>query len=622
MTMKRKILCASLFTAILACAVFALMPRIRLERANNNVAILADYREVSILAKNSGITVDEALKILMADGVTGLMVSELTGENIERGIGQAELKNIKDAVRGTEGTAISILPESPYRGLLNRWLRLRFALDENSGGGPVMISMTQNMLKNSGIIPDIDGLETAKRLGLKIFYRPAPSPGHLSDRASVMLEEVNKLYPVSVFTPSGEYVSGYPDVSKIARKAHELNIPVAVVEFSRQVGEPQLNALASPLLIPLHSVTNEEMTARKITRPALRDRLVRAAVERSVRLLLLRTAPPNTSDFLFKDFANEVKLLNEELKSHGFNLAWPEPVFAHENPRKNIFAAWALSAVFAYSLAKYLTRMGMKADKKFLAFFVVFNLILTFAVFKINSVARLAGAFTAPLIAVEASLMAMDSNKNRKIIPAFAFIVISGLALASFFSVTAYMMRLNTFSGVKFTLILPPVLVLLHDLKKRIHPESLIEFLSRPPLWGEIALSGVLLAGIGLIIFRSGNVAFIPGFEAKLRVMLEKLLVARPRTREVFIGYPSLLLLNFLVAKNYFAHYREIFRIGVALGFSSVINSFCHFHTPVFLILLREFNGLWTGLIVGLIVVAIVKFILVPALKLIKPLIS
>ena len=620
--MKRKILYAVFFSAILACAVFALMPRIKLERANNNVAVLVDYREILTLAKNSGLDVDEALKILISNGVTGLMVSELTADNIEHGAGQAELKTVRDAERGTEGTIISILPESPYRGLLNKWLRLRFAVEDENSQGPVMLPMTQNTLKSSGIIPDIDGLETAKRLGLKIFYRPAPSPGHLSERASIMLEEVNKLYPISVFTPSGEYVSGYPDVSKIANKAHELNIPVAAVEFSRQIGEPQFNAIVSPLLIPLHSVTNEEMTARKISRSALRDRLVRAAVERSVRLLLLRTAPPNTSDFLFKDFANEVKLLSGELKSHGFNLAWPEPVFARENPKKNILAAWALSAVFAFSLAKYLTRMGMKADRKFFAFFAVFNLVLAVLIFKINFIARIAGAFTAPLIAVEASLMAMDSNKNRKIIPSFIFIIIAGLALASFFSVTAYMLRLNTFSGVKFTLILPPALVLLHDLKKRIHPESLIEFLSRPPLWGEIALFGVLLAGIGLIIFRSGNVAFIPGFEAKIRVMLEKLLIARPRTREVFVGYPSLLLLNFLVAKKYFEHYREIFRIGVALGFSSVINSFCHFHTPLFLILLREFNGLWTGLIVGLIVVALVRFVLIPALKLIRPLIS
>ena len=619
--MKRKFLYAAFFLTVLACAVFALMPRIKLERANSNVAIISDYREILTLAKNSGLTVDEALKILIDNGVTGLMVSELTGDNIDHGVGQAELKNVRDAERETEGTVISILPDSPYREILNKWLRIRFAVSEDKAA-PILLAMPSNMLKNSGVIPDIDGLETAKRLGLKIYYRPAPSPGHLSERASIMLEEVHKLYHVDVFTPSGEYVSGYPNVSKLADVAHKFNIPVAVVEFSRQVGEPQLNALASPLLIPLHSVTNEEMTARKISRAALRDRLLRAAVERSVRLLLLRTAPPNTSDFLFKDFAEEVRLLGEGLKSHGFNLAFPSPVFAAENPEKNIFAAFALCSVFMFALAGYLLRMGINSGKKFFVFFAVLDLILTFAVFKFNFIARLAGAFTAPLIAVEASLTAMDGNKNRKIIPAFLFAVVGGLALASFFSVTSYMLRLNTFSGVKLTLVIPPLLVLLHDLKKRIHPESLIEFLSRPPLWGEIALFGVLLAGIGLIVFRSGNVAFIPGFEAKIRVALEKLLIARPRTREVFIGYPSLLLLNFLVAKKYFAQYREIFRIGVVLGFSSVINSFCHFHTPLLLILLREFNGLWTGLLVGLAAVIAVKFILLPALKLIRPLIS
>ena len=617
--MKKKILCVLFFFAVSACAVYSLLPRLRLEKANNNVSILADYREVLTLAKNFGLNIDEALKILINNGLTGLMVSELTGDNIEHGAGLAELKT----VRGTESTEISILPGTPHSVLLNKWLRMRFAVsDDDDEAGALTVSMSKNMLKNSGIIPDVEGLETAKRLGLKIFYRPAPSPGHLSDRAAIMLEEVNKIYNISVFTPSGEYVSGYPNVSRLADTAHRLKIPVAVVEFSRQVGEPQLNALASPLLMPLHSVTNEEMTARRISRSALRDRLIRAAVERSVRLLLLRTAPPNTSNFLFDDFANEVKLLREGLKSHGFNLAWPEPVFASENPGKNIFAAFALCSVFVFALMRYLIRMGINADKKIFIFSAVVAVILAFAAFKFNSVARFVGAFTAPLIAVEASLTAMEENRNKKIIPAFIFIVVCGLALASFFSTTGYMLRLSTFSGVKLTLVIPPALVLLHDLKKRIHPEGLIEFLSRPPLWGEVALVGVLLAGIGLIIFRSGNVAFIPGFEAKIRVALEKLLIARPRTREVFIGYPSLLLLNFLVSKNYFAQYRELFRIGVALGFSSVINSFCHFHTPLYLILLREFNGLWTGLIVGLVVVAAVKFILIPALKLIRPLIS
>ena len=619
--MTKKLFKIIFFLIVLACACYGLWPRFNLERANNNVAILADYREITALAKNSGLEVDDAIKILIDNGMTGLMVSELTGDNIDHGLGQAEFKTARDPVKGTEGTIISIMPDSPYKDLLNKWLRLRFAISDDKNA-PVKIPMSFNVFKTSGIIPDIDGLEAAKRNNLPIYYRPAPSPGHLADRAALMLRKVHELYKLAAFTPAGEIVSGYPDVSALAKTAHDLNLPVALVEFSRQVGEPAMNALSSPLLIPLHSVTNDEMTARKISRVALRERLLRAAVERSVRFLLLRTAPPNSSEFIFEDFAQEVKLLAEGLKSHGFKLAWPEPVFASVKLNTNIFAAFALSGVLFFALYSYLIRMGLANNKKNFAIFIILGIITAGAIYKFSGIARLAGAFCAPLIAVEAALIAMDSNRDKNLIPAFLFAIISGLALASFFSVTSYMLRLQTFSGVKLTLILPPVLVLLHDLKKRIHPESLIEFLSRPPLWGELVLIGVLLAAVGLMLFRSGNVAFIPGFEARLRETLERVLIARPRTREVFVGYPSLLLLNFLVSKNLFAHYREILRIGVVLGFSTVINSFCHFHTPLTLILLREFNGLWTGLIVGLVVVLAVKFVIMPLLKLIRPLIS
>ena len=617
--MNRKIFAGLFIAAVLACSAYGLLPRVRLEHENKNVAIISDYREIATLARNSGLGVDEAIGILMNNGITGMMVSELTGDNIDKGVGQAEMKIMKDSERGTEGTIISITPYSEHKDLLNRWLRLRFAISDDKTG-PVFLTIPSNMLKNSGMLPDIDGLEAAKRAGIHVFYRPAPSPGHLSDRAAVMLREVHAKYPVSVFTPSGEYVSGYPDVSKLAGAAKELGIPVAIVEFSRQVGEPQLNAQVSPYLLPLHSVTNEEMTSRRISRKALRERLVRAALERSVRLLLLRTAPPNTSDFKFEDFAEEVRLLGEALKAHGFNLAWPEPVFARNNLHINILTAWAMSAVLMLCAWSYLVRMGMKSGIKSALFFAAGSVVLALCAWKVSSVARLAGALTAPMIAAEASLIAMD--KRHGVLSGFLFAVGGGLALASFFSTTSYMLRLSTFSGVRLTLVLPPVLVLLHDLKNRVHPESLIEFLNRPPLWGELIMIAVLLAGIGFMVLRSGNTQGISNFESNLRDTLERLLIARPRTKEVFAGYPSILLLSYLVKNDMLAQYRELFRLGGAIGFSSVVNSFCHFHTPLTLILLREVNGFWTGLIVGVIAVMLVKFVIVPLLRLVRPVIS
>ena len=619
--MTRKLFTSILLAITLLCACYGLYPRIILETANNNVAIVSDYREITALAKNSGLNVDDAIAILKNNGLTGLMVSELIGDSIMHGIGHAEIKTAGDNPNSTEGTIITIKPFSEHKILLNEWLRLRFGISGDKRG-PILLTMPSNMIKNSGIIPDIDGFESAKKAGLKIYYRPAPSPGHLSDKAALMLRKVHEQYHVDVFTPSGEYVSGYPNVSALANAARDLHIPLAKVEFSKQVGASQLDALLSPNLLSLHSVTNEEMTSRRLSRPALRDRMIRAAVERSVRLLLYRTAPMNTASFKFADYAEEIRLLGESLKSHGFNLAWPDTVYARGNLAPNIISALAMSAVLVFCVYCYFVRMGMTEGMKTQIFFAASGVILAFLILKVSAIARIAGALATPMIAAEAALLAMDDAKYRRIIPAFVFVIIGGLALASFFSTTDFMMRLKSFSGVKLTLMLPPVLVVLHDLKRRIHPESLREFLSRPPLWGEIILYGVLLGAIGFAILRSDNVANISGFETRMRESLEHLLIARPRTREVLVGYPSLLLWGFLVRNNYFKLYREIFRVGAVLGFSSVINSFCHFHTPMMLILLREFNGLWTGLLAGLIIVCVIKFVVLPVFRLIRPVIS
>ncbi len=625
--MSKKTFSIVILSAIFIFAVFGLIPRVRLENINNNVAILSDYREISALAKNSGLDVLEAIEILKQKGLTGIMVSEFTGDNIERGFGWAEFKVVKDPETSTEGTVISILPGSEHEELLTEWLKVRFSI-KNNNESSIFLPVQLSSLKTVGIIPDIEGLEAAKKSNLKIYYRPAPSPGYLPNNAAEMLKRVHEKYNIAVFTPSGEVVSGYPDVSSLANVAKEFHIPLAVVEFSRQTGEKQLNALTSPMLIPLHSVTNEEMSSRNITRKALRERLLRAAVERSVRLLLLRTAPQNTIDFKFEDFSNEIELLAKDLRKHNFNIEFPNTLFRINAPHEfrgiigKFITSFAISAMLMFSIFCYLTRMGVKANSRNNIIFAVITLIITVLSMKINFVSRITGALAAPMIAVEASLLSMDYFRNKSLIKGFLFVLIGGFALASFFSVPEYMLRLQTFSGVKATLIIPPVLVVLHDFKKRIHPESIIEFMSRPPLWGELILCAVLLGAVVFMVFRSGNVAMISDFETKIRDTLENLLIARPRTRETFIGYPCILLLNFLVSRKYLEKYREILRVGVAIGFSSVINSFCHFHTPLLLTLLREFNGLWTGLLFGIFVVLIVRFIIIPVLKILRPLFS
>jgi hypothetical protein len=250
---------------------------------------------------------------------------------------------------------------------------------------------------------------------------------------------------------------------------------------------------------------------------------------------------------------------------------------------------------------------------------VVLSLSLVFApaLLKVSLFARIFGALAASLGAAEATLAALDGKDKpiRRILKGVGIAFVTGLSIAAFFSNTWYMLRMSTFSGVKISLLLPPVIVLLHDLRCRVHPESLEQVLSRPPLWGEIVLFSVLFGMAGLVLLRSGNVSFIPGWEKSFRETLEQLLVARPRTKEFLAGYPSLILWYVTARMGIWERYREVFRLTGTLAFSSVINSFCHFHTHLFFILLRVGNGLWSGVAVGLSLSAVLVWVILPAAR-------
>lgn len=627
--MSCRLFAGILAAVILGCAGWGLLPRWRLEREDRDVAIVADFRDIVPLALGAGVSVDGALALLKEKGLRGLMVGELTGEDATSGVGPVAAAAVRGAGGGAALTRLSVEDGFPQADRAGEWLRLK-AVGEAAEGGDVLLPVPLVTLRTVGILPDISGLEAGVRSGLPLYYRPAPSLGWQTKGAAELLGRVLDAYPIAAVTPSGESVSGYPDVGPIAAEPKGRGVPVAAVEFSRQLGAVQLNNLSFPSLLTLHSVTNEELVARSIGRQALLERLVRAAAERSVRLLVLRSAPSGHSASTLDAYAGEVASLAERLRGHGFRMEWPHVLFSGGEWRSgflSFLSAYALVAAFLFALWRYVLRLlgdEEVGEAVGMAAIAAFFLLAGGGAFLIRSVpaaGRLLGALAAPLVVTEASLTAMSSGRTRTysqfypwgpILCGFFTAVVGGLALAAFFSDPLHMLRLRTFSGVKLTLLLPPILVLLHDLKNRVHPESLNAFLSRPPLWGELMLGGVLLVLLGIVLFRSDNVRFIPGFEARVRGALEQWLVARPRSKEVFLGYPSLMLLAFAVKNGLWARYRELFRLGAALGFSSVVNSFCHFHTPLAFILRRELNGLWLGLLFGSVVVLAVGWILLP----------
>ena len=100
-----------------------------------------------------------------------------------------------------------------------------------------------------------------------------------------------------------------------------------------------------------------------------------------------------------------------------------------------------------------------------------------------------------------------------------------------------------------------------------------------------------------ILILRSGNSFFLPtfGFETKFRELLENLFFVRPRTKEFLIGYPFLFLTFLLVDKKLSRSWIWFFNVIGAVALISLVNSFCHTHTPLNISLYRTCLGVVLG---------------------------
>jgi hypothetical protein len=244
-------------------------------------------------------------------------------------------------------------------------------------------------------------------------------------------------------------------------------------------------------------------------------------------------------------------------------------------------------------------------------------LIASGCMWKISFAAKLAGGFCGALIATEASLSALEWYKKplRGLLVGLFVILAGGLSIASFYGTSNAALRLTPFSGVKLTLLLPFILLLLHDLKRKVHPESMQDIAERPALWGELVVIGVMMLAMLILALRSDNVSNVPAWEVAFRDFMERTLLVRPRTKEFMIGYPSLILYYYIMRKGWAPHYREIARLAAVLAFSSAVNTLCHFHTALILSVARVLNGWWTGIAVGLVLVFAIRFIAEPLWK-------
>jgi hypothetical protein len=116
-----------------------------------------------------------------------------------------------------------------------------------------------------------------------------------------------------------------------------------------------------------------------------------------------------------------------------------------------------------------------------------------------------------------------------------------------------------------------------------------------------------------IYISRSGHETEVQpsDLEMIMRNTLEQIFLARPRTKEFLMAFPALMVAVAFAARKRRAIIFPLLLVA-SLGFSSIVNTFSHLRTPLYLSTVRELYALGIGLIIG--ILAVVAALMLDAL--------
>lgn len=374
---------------------------------------------------------------------------------------------------------------------------------------------------------------------------------------------------------SGETVMGYPDLTLVKKWLAETDYHLPWVEFGRQKGMVSLQQSFPERIVRAHTLLEEEMPL--LGPSAVIQRLQRAVRERGARFLYVRLFPSLT------------RTQNEAFIAHLTQTLRDDHL--HLGPAVARYGEWPSSLV-------------PLAPK--IRLFLAFGAAVTFPLM----------AFFWSLRQKSVALSALGLGGAG---------VVSGLLVAAFLSTPSFALGFTVFRGVKLALLLP----LAAALFTLYRGEEIRHILNENVTVGRLVLGGFVLGGVAYFVLRTGHgtMADASSLELSLRGHLETLLGIRPRFKEFLIGHPLLWLGFYLKshpsgqnlhlpsgrgalaqALHFIFHDPRPFLLVGFIGPLSIVNTFCHAHTPLWVSLIRTFHGIWMGAVLGGLFIAAFKW--------------
>ncbi len=600
-------------------SIFSIAKRHRVEAHNKAVCIAAEFETIESMSVSQGLTVDKGIENLKAAGLRGVVLSEETvGDLI--GQSRAAFTTLQFGSERTTSLPQLIFTDPQTLARVEKALQIRFrtAMRQSSARGLVLTlpQISPILVRALAIGLNPTQVAIARRSKLAIIARCANPVGASASTVRDTLTWIHDDGAIA-FLPVGDQVLGRRESIKTTTKVlHSLGLFYASPEFTKIGGDQNVLEDAKDIVIRLHSAQAAELD--KLAATDAVERYGKAARERNMRILLVRPLS-FAAERPLASFADFVKNIHLMILREGGDVGLPRP-FTEPGIPKLFFPVLglALAAVVWWAASLFTANRVIRlAGAAFLVLLGVACYVKT---------GQQAMAFLAscafPVIAFDM----LDRWRPKNVIAGFAVVslisVCGGLAVAGMLNGLGYYVRADEFRAVKLSVFLPILVV------GFMYFRSLVDWrhsLRSPITWGAAATAFILVAGLAVMIARTGNDSGVgvSGGETLMRNLLDRILFVRPRTKEFLIGHPFLVVgIGYLstlkrgdsTGSNLGGWVAVMLMIG-AMGQSDVVNTLTHLHIPVMLSLVRIGEGWVLGGIIGYIAWTVVTWIGTARLK-------
>ncbi len=636
--------------------------RHQVEQSNSTVEMVMDYEDIVELAQVEGVPVNTLMQQFREAGITSLAVYETTLEKLNKSgkvtavsgaqilhqyrtgslddpawkelVEKGIIKNEDVYVVGQDGQVFSEV----YSDLVRRLSPDR--VTQISAGSRPVLAVKANFEKvvkwNLGL--PTDEMKEVASQGFYVVARP-------TNYTKVRLEDVDAVFArldsvnnVSAVMFVGDEALGYPgQLARTVEHMKKRGLTLAMIEhplqlqFVKQEGLLQIASALNYQAARVYVIPKDEQPklkmAEAIQRWAVTDQ------ERNIRINLLRKFDrPVPGKDLVETNIEYVSGVKEGLIEKGFTVG-RAGTFTPYFPSPMLLALMLIGATAAGVL--FLTLIRPFAPRRQYMLLIIIAAVLVFPVLRggglfARQMAAMVSAIVFPALAMTwqldrwrsktphagASLMRIMIDGVRELAITVLLSMIGGFYVGALLGDVRFLLEMEIYRGVKLTFVAPLMLVALAYLARynlfdtpESEPRSvwhqLTKILDYPVYIKSLLVFALAAVGAWVFVGRSGHTAGVPvpAIELKMRALLEQGMYARPREKEFMIGHPAFFLVIMALYRQWPKVLHFVLVIVATIGQGSLVETFAHIRTPIFMSFVRGLDGLAAGIVFGILAV-------------------